>query len=250
MGTMFDAVDVAAIPKDAQIVAGYVDGNWPTYDDVVAAFPDAAHVSITVTGKPGAMVADCESGDLTPQTAAGWAKAEIDAGRRPCIYYSRSAAPAVSAALAAEGVQLGGVDYWVADWTGTPHVVAGSVATQYADPPKSGGNYDISETVDGWPVATPAPGPAPAPSPEPPTPAPAPPPAPTGGFMPPTLKQGDLSASVKSCQALLGLHAPLKVDGDFGPETLQQVLNFQQVMGLAKDGIVGPQTWTALCTFG
>jgi hypothetical protein len=163
MGTMFDAVDVAAIPKDAQIVAGYVDGNWPTYDELVKAFPSAEHVSITVKGAPGARVADCESGDLSPRTAAGWAKAEIAAGRRPCIYYSRAAAPAVSAALAAEGVQLGAVDYWVADWTGTPHVVAGSVATQYADPPKSGGNYDISETVEGWPVAAPEPTPAPAP---------------------------------------------------------------------------------------
>jgi hypothetical protein len=158
MGTMYDAVDVAAIPKDAEIVAGYIDGNWPTYNEVVTTFPDAQHVSITVKGAPGARVADCESGDLKPQTAAGWAKSEIAAGRRPCIYYSRAAAPAVTAALQAAGVPLGEVDYWVADWTGTAHVVPGSVATQWADPPKSGGNFDISETVDPWP-GTPAPPP-------------------------------------------------------------------------------------------
>jgi hypothetical protein len=248
MGTMYDAVDVAAIPAGAQIVAGYVDGNWPTYDELVAAFPDAQHVSITVIGKPGAMVADCETGDLTPLGAAHWAEAEIAAGRRPCIYYSRANAPAVTAALQGAGVPISAVDFWVADWTGTAHVVPGSVATQWADPPKSGGNYDISETAAGWPAVSQPPGPAPAPSPEPPTPAPAP--SPTGGFMPPTLKLGDLSASVKSLQALLSLHAPVVVDGDFGTDTNEAVINFQKIMDLAVDGIVGPQTWTALCTFG
>lgn len=167
---MYDAVDVAAIPKDAQIVAGYVDGNWPTYEQVVADFPNAQHVSITVKGAPGARVADCETGDLSPQTAAGWAKAEIAAGRRPCIYYSRAAAAQVSAALQQNGVALADVDFWVADWTGSAHLIPGSVATQWADPPKSGGNFDISETAEGWPVSTPVPAPpspAPAPAPSP-----------------------------------------------------------------------------------
>jgi hypothetical protein len=164
MGTMFDAVDVAAIPADAEIVAGYVDGNWPTFDALVKAFPNAECVSITVTGKPGARVADCETGDLTPQTAAGWAHSEIAAGRRPCIYYARSNASTLTAALNASGVAIGDVDFWVADWTGQPHLIAGSVATQYADPTTSGGNYDLSETVAGWPVASSSP-PAP-PQPE------------------------------------------------------------------------------------
>jgi hypothetical protein len=168
MGTMYDAVDVAAIPAGAQIVAGYVDGNWPTYTEVVKAFPNAQTVSITVKGAPGARVADCESGDLTPQSAAGWAKAEIAAGRRPTIYYSRANAAAVSAALQNTGVAISEVDFWVADWTGSEHLVAGSVATQWADPPSSGGNYDISETVESWPtVPTPEPGPVPNPAPAP-----------------------------------------------------------------------------------
>jgi hypothetical protein len=169
MGTMYDAVDVAAIPAGASIVAGYVDGNWPTYDAVVAAFPDAQHVSITVKGAPGARVADCETGDLTPQLAAGWARSEIEAGRRPTIYYARSNAPAVSAALAAVEVAVAELDFWVADWTGSAHLVAGSVATQWADPPSSGGNYDISETDGTWPGVSvpPAPEPAPVPAPSP-----------------------------------------------------------------------------------
>lgn len=172
MGTMYDAVDVAAIPADAQIVAGYVDGNWPTYAELVKAFPSAQAVSITVKGAAGARVGDCETGDLTPQTAAGWAKSELAAGRRPTIYYARSNAAAVSAALQNQGVAIADVDFWVADWTGSEHLVAGSVATQWADPPSSGGNYDISETDGTWPALEP-PAPEPVPSPHPaPVPAP------------------------------------------------------------------------------
>jgi len=157
MGTMYDAVDVAAIPKDATIVAGYVDGNWPTYGALVKAFPNAQRVSITTIGVIGAMVGDCETGDLTPQTAAEWAKARLQTGRRPCIYYARSNAQAVGAALAAVGVAVGDVDFWVADWTGVAHLVPGSVATQYSDPRTSGGNFDISETIEGWPPPPPEP---------------------------------------------------------------------------------------------
>lgn len=169
MGTMYDAVDVAAIPAHAEIVAGYVDGNWPTYDELVKAFPNAAHVSIATgaSGGAGAMVADCENGDFTAQGAAAWAKGEIAAGRRPCIYYSKGNAGNVAAALKAEGVAIADVDYWVADWpepgqVGQPHLVPGSVATQYASPTTgSGGNFDVSETAEGWPVTTPSPPPEP-----------------------------------------------------------------------------------------
>lgn len=68
--------------------------------------------------------------------------------------------------------------------------------------------------------------------------------------MPPTVQLGDLSGAVKSAQALLNLHAPVTIDGDFGPVTEQHAKNFQTIMGLTVDGIVGPKTWTALCAFG
>jgi peptidoglycan hydrolase-like protein with peptidoglycan-binding domain len=252
MGTMYDSETPAAIPSDAEIVAGYVDGQWPDYDELVTLFPNARHVSITVSGMSTALVGDCEKGDMSPAGLAIWVKAEIGAGRRPTLYYSKDNAGAVSAALLAEGLALTAVDYWVADWTGEAHLLPGTVATQWASPGTgSGGNYDISETVEAWPPASVEPAPEPSPVPPPsPEPAPAPPPPPSGGFMPPTVKRGDLSASVKSAQALLNLHAPLSIDGDFGPATETAAENFQKVFELVVDGIVGPQTWTTLCTFG
>jgi len=93
--------------------------------------------------------------------------------------------------------------------------------------------------------------PTPAPAPAPPQPAPAPPAPSNGGFVPPTVKRGDLSGTVRNAQRLLNVHnANLAVDGSFGPATEQAVKNVQTVFKLAVDGIVGPATWTVLDTFG
>jgi len=35
-------------------------------------------------------------------------------------------------------------------------------------------------------------------------------------------------------------------DGDYGPNTQEQVRNFQEAQGIAVDGVVGPETWGAL----
>jgi murein L,D-transpeptidase YcbB/YkuD len=259
MPTMYDSETPSAIPADAEIVAGYVDGQWPDFDELVTRFPNAKHVSITVSGRAGAMVGDCEKGDMTPATLATWAEREIAADRRPTLYYSKDSAPAVVAALQEAGVALTAVDYWVADWKvpAEAHLVPGSVATQWASPGTgSGGNYDVSETVEAWPAVAvepePEPEPAPPPAPAPPVPpAPAPSPEPIGEFMPPTVQEGDLSPAVRSAQTLLNLHAAgLTVDGNFGPQTARAVSNFQTIFKLEVDGVVGPQTWTALITFG
>lgn len=262
MTTMYDSETPAAIPPGAEIVAAYVDGQWPDFDQLVALHPDAKHVSITVEGAAGAMVGDLEVPNFHSTTmeqcadnGARWAKSEITAGRRPTLYYSRANAGIVATALSANGVAAADVDFWVADWTGQPHLIAGTVATQYASPGTgSGGNYDLSETNGVWPVVsggTPGPAPVPEPVPPGPAPAPAPSPQPSGGFMPPTLQTGSFSGAVKNLQRLLNVHsAGLAVDGVFGPATETAVKHFQQVFHLSVDGIVGPATWTALDTFG
>jgi peptidoglycan hydrolase-like protein with peptidoglycan-binding domain len=39
---------------------------------------------------------------------------------------------------------------------------------------------------------------------------------------------------------------PVDIDGIFGPDTQQAVINFQTKKGITVDGIVGPQTWNQL----
>jgi hypothetical protein len=156
---MYDSVSLGNIPSWAQIVASYVDGHYANFQQALADFPHAYHVSITVLGTPGARVCDCENGDLTPQQAAAWAHNEVLAGRRPTIYSNISSHPDVVTALAAYNLEfVRDVDWWAAGYTNTPYLAPGSVVTQF-----SGGMtapYDISDTNGVWPtpqVVTPPP---------------------------------------------------------------------------------------------
>ncbi|MGG3575169.1 peptidoglycan-binding domain-containing protein [Bacillus gobiensis] len=63
----------------------------------------------------------------------------------------------------------------------------------------------------------------------------------------PTLQQGSAGIEVEFVQVTLN-HAGFEteVDGLFGVQTDEQVRQFQSDHGLAVDGIVGVETWTAL----
>jgi len=58
----------------------------------------------------------------------------------------------------------------------------------------------------------------------------------------PTLRRGATGDLVKQVQAKVGVDA----DGNYGPQTEAAVRAFQRSHGLVPDGIVGPNTWTAL----
>jgi len=61
------------------------------------------------------------------------------------------------------------------------------------------------------------------------------------------LRLGSRGAGVREIQTLLvraGYH--VKVDGDFGPATRDGLKAFQQLSGIAADGVAGPQTMRAL----
>jgi peptidoglycan hydrolase-like protein with peptidoglycan-binding domain len=55
------------------------------------------------------------------------------------------------------------------------------------------------------------------------------------------LQKGSKGSAVKVWQLIAGA----AVDGDFGNNTRNATLAFQQKAGLAADGIVGRDTWTA-----
>lgn len=63
-----------------------------------------------------------------------------------------------------------------------------------------------------------------------------------------TLKPGDQGAAVKVLQrglARLG-YSPGRIDGQYGPSTVDAVKRFQRAGGLTADGILGPNTLRAL----
>lgn len=150
---MYDSTNVDAIPLSATLVLVYLDGKYVT--DLAAAirFPHAQRIPTTTTtlGDLAAQIYDCEKGDGDPQQAAAWAKRKLSLSQRPTIYCNLSTWPSVKTALTTLGIGLQQVDFGIADWTGHSHLIPGSAFTQYANPPSSGGDYDLSITNGVWP---------------------------------------------------------------------------------------------------
>jgi N-acetylmuramoyl-L-alanine amidase len=62
---------------------------------------------------------------------------------------------------------------------------------------------------------------------------------------------GDRGEPVRDIQRrLTGLGFPVDTDGNYGPQTVAVVGQFQESRGLPADGIVGPETWSALVEAG
>lgn len=144
---MYDAVTATNVPKDAKIVAGYINGKYQSYPDLVREFPDAIHVSIAVSADADAQVLDCENFDASPEQCPAWAERQRARGQIPTVYMNASTWPAVRSAFVAQKVSE--PNYWVANYDGIAEVPAGAIAKQY-----QGGMtapYDISAVVDFWP---------------------------------------------------------------------------------------------------
>lgn len=73
-----------------------------------------------------------------------------------------------------------------------------------------------------------------------------------------TYRQGNSGACVKNIQTIItmntrsgscgNVNTAVVIDGSFGPNTAAGVKAFQRENCLTADGIVGPNTWRALCT--
>jgi len=227
------------------MVAGYLNGLYAwSYADW-ALFPDAEHVTISVTAAANeGDVLDVESGDASPDQSAGWIAMRKAAGLyRPTIYTSLSQVPAVRVGT---GRFVLGSDYslWVADYDGStslPYEL--SAAKQYEDT----ANYDVSVVYDdGWPRRTP---------PGPPSIVAAPPlPRSPSAVWPAgvVLRLGGSGAAVRVLQTALhdsgayGARGLEPVDGLFGAGTLAAVRDFQADKRLVVDGVAGPATRAAL----
>lgn len=144
---MYDAIVPERIPHHAEWVAGYVDGTWATFDRLRQLFPHAKRLVSITTGLGIADVVDVERGDANPEAAVAWVlRMRSEFKRRPIVYTSRANVGAIYQAFADRHVAPPFL--WVADWTNAPHVVPGSVGTQWS----SSELYDITEISSKWPA--------------------------------------------------------------------------------------------------
>ena len=150
--TMYDSIDIRQIPPDAQAVAGYVGGNWPTYASLAADWPFAKKLSIAVNSRQNAECLDVEAGDARPDQAAAWVKRQQKRGvKRPVVYCSVSQAPLLLRTLSKAGVFRADIRLWTAHYTFKPHLCSSSCgygdlkadATQWTDK-ALGRNLDAS----------------------------------------------------------------------------------------------------------
>lgn len=153
MRTMYDSITAAAIPADAAIVAGYVDGRYRWSPADWARFPTARKVRIAVFASTlDGDVLDVERGDAAPADAPGWVRARRGQGADPSVYTSVTEWPTVRGEFARQGVAE--PHWWIAAYPGCgPALYPGSVAHQYHD----AGPYDLSVVADHWPGIDPQP---------------------------------------------------------------------------------------------
>lgn len=123
---MFDSVEVDQIPANAEAVAGYVDGQWKTYPQLVVKFPKARKVSIATGAVSRADCLDLEKGDATNEQAVMWVRERWAEGvKRPKLYTSVSNWKPLAELLRANGIKHRpyGKSYrrWSAHYTGKAH---------------------------------------------------------------------------------------------------------------------------------
>lgn len=154
---LYDSAVAVRIPATARRIAGYIDGPYAWtpagWDDRPGAL--AATIATRATTNAGDVL-DVEKGDATPDQAGDWIRRRKQAGLWvPTIYVSRASIPQVRQGTGT--YQLGkDYDIWVADWTGSPHLVTAAgpglelpcAVTQYENTPL----FDRSAVYDPrWP---------------------------------------------------------------------------------------------------
>lgn len=227
---MQDAISVSDMTSGFAAYAGYVDGIYANYGQVVSTFPNAQHLSISVFGNAAACL-DIEPGDAVPGQAPGFfSQVGHDGALRPWLYCSAGWMTIVQMAMTAAGIARWQYFLWSAHYTGTAHFCGPNTcgfglsqadATQYA-----ANNTNDTSIVQPYCFSQPGPN--------------------------PTLSEGASGKAVVTLQTRLNVWSPfgkyveVKVDGSFGALTLAAVKAFQKYAKLTVDGIVGPLTWAQL----
>jgi hypothetical protein len=242
--TMYDADQNSQFPKGAAAYAAYVDGriaDQPNYGWIVANFPAAHHMSISVLDN-SADCLDIENGAATVEDAPAWyAKQKALGATRPVFYCSAS----MMGSLLVQVHAIPRADYrlWSAHYGAGEHIcgphTCGEVSvdvdgTQWAD---HVGNLNADQSLlndDFFGAVTPVS---------------------TVVYTPVSSKLPTLSAGMKDSdlphwyvrrlQAILNYvyGYPVNLTGIYDPMTVAGVKLLQSRDGLTQDGVCGPQTW-------
>jgi hypothetical protein len=140
----YDSVTPAAVPAGYE-VATYADGPHPVLPPEVVGRRQVLWIDMVGTDY-AAQVLDVEPGAATPSIAATWVQLRLTASpdALAILYTSQPEWPAVWRAVASLPPQMRShIRWWIADPTGSPHIVPGSDATQWY----WGSSYDISTAL-------------------------------------------------------------------------------------------------------
>lgn len=119
---MYDSVTITEIPPDAEAVAGYVDGRWPTAVELPHTHPHSKLLSIATSAEHDADCLDIENGDALPAQAPVWVKRQHMLGKpRPAVYCSLSIAWSVWLRLRFSRIRRRQVRIITAHYTDKPH---------------------------------------------------------------------------------------------------------------------------------
>lgn len=150
---MYDADRPGDIPRDAQMVAGYMDGSWSKWDPSWWGwFPDSKHVTISAVGE----VWDVHLYDIEP--GAIWPPENV----LPLIVTARANSrwPSVYCnqmnhwSYIRNMFRMRGMvepPYLVANYDGIAEIPDGAIGKQFKHPPQIGKHYDLSIVRDEWP---------------------------------------------------------------------------------------------------
>lgn len=160
MRTLYDSVNVDAIPPAATFVAGYIDGRYADLAALAARFPAATRLAYTVNpADDEGDFLDVETGDARPADAPGWVARRRAAGARIAgVYCSTDSWGAVKTAFWTAKVPE--PPYALAQYDGVAEIPqawldAGVVIKQYQS--NTAANLDTSVAVDYIPGIDPAP---------------------------------------------------------------------------------------------
>jgi hypothetical protein len=245
MIVMYDSIVPSMLPEvKADAYAGYVDGTWNDYAEIVKTHPGSNVLSIAVNADADADCLDIERGDADISALADglWYARQIKRGvQRPCFYMSASLLSTAQGYL--RHLPRSSYRIWSAHYTNKhmcgPKTCGYGLSDVDGTQWSSGESFDTSELNDNfftiikndvpsWELAMMS--------------------------AMPVLKLGDKDGTgvewIHRIQLLLsGIFGyPLTADGIFGPRTQSAVKLLEKRYGLPENGTVNESEWQVLVT--